>query len=270
MSMGLSAWVIGLRRSRGFATAVTPSVTGPLPAARGAAMVERVAATGELRLVRVLICDDHTLVRAGLRRLLDSFDGIEVVAEASTADEAVLRSRQVLPDIVLLDLSMPGRSGFDALAELRQVCPESAVVIMSMHDDALHVREALARGAIGFVVKDAAPAELEIAIHAAAAGRTFLSPQVSAPQLQGYRSSRAGAAQGGNGQGGNDDVDNLPRRQREIFGALGAGRTSKQIAADLGISVKTVETHRARMMEALGCRNAGELLRVAMRHHDRP
>lgn len=221
---------------------------------------------GERRLVRVLICDDHTLVRAGLRRLLDSFDGIEVVAEASNADEAVLRSRQVLPDIVLLDLSMPGRSGFDALAELRQVCPESAVVIMSMHDDALHVREALARGAIGFVVKDAAPAELEIAIRAAAAGRTFLSPQVSAPQLQGYRS-----AKGGNGSGGNDDeVDNLPRRQREIFGALGAGRTTKQIAADLGISVKTVETHRSRMMETLGCRNAGELLRVAMRHHDRP
>ncbi len=231
---------------------------------------------GENRLVRVLICDDHTLVRAGLRRLLDSFDGIEVVAEASTADEAVLRSRQVLPDIVLLDLSMPGRSGFDALAELRVVCPESAVVIMSMHDDALHVREALARGAIGFVVKDAAPAELEIAVRAAAAGRTFLSPQVSAPQLQGYRASRTGAAPSrtandGTSKGGHDgEVDHLPRRQREIFGALGAGRTTKQIAADLGISVKTVETHRARMMETLGCRNAGELLRVAMRHHDRP
>ena len=223
--------------------------------------------------MRVLICDDHTLVRAGLRRLLDSFDGIEVVAEASNADEAVLRSQQVLPDIVLLDLSMPGRSGFAALAELRQICPESAVVIMSMHDDALHVREALARGAIGFVVKDAAPAELEIAIRAAAAGRTFLSPQVSAPQLQGYRAAKSGSAKAGNGNGsaGNDDeVDNLPRRQREIFGALGAGRTTKQIAADLGISVKTVETHRSRMMEALGCRNAGELLRVAMRHHDRP
>lgn len=226
--------------------------------------------------MRVLICDDHTLVRAGLRRLLDSFDGIEVVAEASSADEAVLRSRQVLPDIVLLDLSMPGRSGFDALAELQQVCPESAVVIMSMHDDALHVREALARGALGFVVKDAAPAELEIAIRAAAAGRTFLSPQVSAPQLQGYRSSRGGATKGdatmaGNGAGGHDDgIDHLPRRQREVFAALGAGRTTKQIAADLDISIKTVETHRARMMETLGCRNAGELLRVAMRHHDRP
>lgn len=218
----------------------------------------------DLRLVRVLICDDHTLVRAGLRRLLESFDDIEVVAEASTADEAVVRSRQLLPHIVLLDLSMPGRNGFDALVELRRTCPETAVVIMSMHDDALHVRESLARGAIGFVVKEAAPAELEIAIRAAAAGRTFLSPQVSAPQLHGYRNGRHGKSSD------QDDIESLPRRQREILQALGAGRTTKQIASDLGISVKTVETHRSRMMETLGCRNAGELLRVAMRHHDRP
>lgn len=208
-------------------------------------------------MVRVVICDDHTLVRAGLRRVLESFDGIEVIAEASNADEVVLKAHQLLPDVVLLDLSMPGRSGFEALAELRRVCPESAVVIMSMHNDAAHVREALARGASCFVVKEAAPAELEIAIRAAATGRTFLSPQVSAPQLQGYRPGKSG------------DVDSLPRRQREILNALGAGRSTKQIAADLGISIKTVETHRSRMMENLGCRNAGELLRMAMRHHER-
>lgn len=216
-------------------------------------------------MVRVLICDDHTLVRAGLRRLLDSFDGIEVVAEASNADEALVRALQTLPDIVLLDLSMPGRSGFEALTELRRTQPDIAVVIMSMHDDAVQVREALLRGANGFVVKEAAPAELEIAIRAAASGRTYLSPQVSAPQLQGYRSGKAG---NGNGKH-TDDVESLPRRQREVLDALGAGRTTKQIAADLGISIKTVETHRSRMMEALGCRNATELLRVAMRHHDR-
>lgn len=208
--------------------------------------------------MRVLICDDHTLVRAGLRRLLESFNEIEVVAEAGNGDEAVLRAQQSLPDIVLLDLSMPGRSGFETLTELRRCCPESAVVIMSMHDDATHVREALARGASGFVVKEAAPAELEIALRAAFAGRTFLSPQVSAPQLRSHRSTR-----------GNGDVDNLPRRQREILSALGAGRSTKQIAADLTISVKTVESHRSRMMDALGCRNAVELLRVAMRLHDR-
>lgn len=206
-------------------------------------------------MVRVLICDDHTLVRAGLRRLVDSFDGVEVIAEACNADEAVLRAKQELPDVVLMDVTMPGRSGFDALAELRVARPEIAVVIMSMHDDSLHVREALQRGACGFVVKEAAPAELEVAIRAAAAGRTFLSPQVFAPHAPQARVLHG-------------DVDRLSRRQREILEALGAGRTTKQIAGDLGLSVKTVETHRSRMMEVLGCRNSVELLRVAMRVHD--
>ena len=114
--------------------------------------------------MRVLICDDHTLVRAGLRRLLESFDGIDVVAEAANGDEAVIKARQHLPDAILLDLSMPGRSGFETLDELRKVVPESPVVIMSMHDDPIHVRAALSRGASGFVVKEAAPAELEIAL----------------------------------------------------------------------------------------------------------
>jgi len=210
-------------------------------------------------LLRVLLCDDHTLVRAGLKRLLEGFDQVEVVAEAASADEAVIKAQQQHPHVVMLDLAMPGRSGFEALVELRRVCPDTAVVIMSMHDDATQVREALARGASGFIVKEAAPAELEIALRAAAAGRTYLSPQVSAPQLR-NGSAPAPAA---------DPVASLPPRQREILAALGAGRTSKQIAADLGISLKTVETHRARMMATLGCRNAVELLRLAVRAHDR-
>jgi DNA-binding NarL/FixJ family response regulator len=206
------------------------------------------------RRVRVLICDDHNLIRAGLRRLVESFDDMVVVAEAASADEAVSRTQASGPDVVLLDLSMPGRSGFDALDELRRVAPDVAVVIMSMHDDTGHVREALARGARGFVVKEAAPAELEIALRAACAGRTFLSPQVSAAVLAdaGARTRRSA------------DRSGLPPRQREILAALGAGRTTKQIAADLGISIKTVETHRARLMEALGCRNATELVRTAV------
>ncbi|MFP7722185.1 response regulator transcription factor [Lysobacter sp. A3-1-A15] len=209
--------------------------------------------------MRVLICDDHTLIRAGLRRLVESFDDMQVVAEAASADEAVIRAREHHPEAVLLDLSMPGRSGFEALDELRRVCPDSAVVIMSMHDDATHVREALARGASGFVVKEAAPAELEIALRAAAAGRTYLSPQVSAPQLRGNRPDKPDARTA---------VDTLPPRQREILVLLGKGRTTKQIAGDLGISGKTVETHRARLMETLGCRNSVELLRTALRLHD--
>ncbi|GAB3735863.1 response regulator transcription factor [Luteimonas pelagia] len=208
--------------------------------------------------MRILICDDHTLVRAGLRRLLEGFADLEVVAEASSADEAVVKAQAHHPDAILLDLSMPGRGGLDALDELRRTVPGSAVVMMSMHDDPQHVRAALERGARGFVVKDAAPAELEIALRAATSGRTFLSPQVSGPQLQANHRPRRGTTEA------------LSPRQREILGALGAGRTSKQIAADLGISIKTVETHRARIMEALGCRNAVELLRVAVRLHDGP
>lgn len=215
--------------------------------------------SGVTNVIRVLICDDHALVRAGVRRLLETMDGVEVVGESGSADDVVMRARQTLPDIVVLDLSLKGRSGFDALTELRLAVPETQAVILSMHEDVLHVREALSRGALCYVVKDAQPAELEIALRAAVNGRTFLSPQVSAPQLRSYRAERAPG-----------DVENLPRRQREILNALGAGRSTKQIAADLAISIKTVETHRSRMMEALGCRNAGELLRIAMRHHDRP
>ena len=205
--------------------------------------------------MRVLICDDHNLIRAGLRRLVESFDGIEVVGEAASADEAILRTRELEPHVVLLDLSMPGRSGFDALDELARTAPDTAVVIMSMHDDVTHVREALARGARGFVVKEAAPAELEIALRAAFEGRVFLSPKVSSAMLQDAQAPRRPQRQ---------DPAQLPPRQREILAMLGAGRTTKQIAADLGISIKTVETHRARLMEALGCRNAVELVRTAV------
>lgn len=210
--------------------------------------------------MRVLLCDDHNLIRAGLRRLVESFDGMEVVGEAASADEAVLRARELDPHVVLLDLSMPGRSGFDALDELRRVAPNTAVVIMSMHDDAPHVREALARGASGFVVKEAAPAELEIALRAAFEGRVFLSPKVSSAMLADAHAPRRAQRQ---------DPSMLPPRQREILALLGAGRTTKQIAADLGISIKTVETHRARIMEALGCRNAVELVRTAVQWNGR-
>lgn len=203
--------------------------------------------------MRILLVDDHTLVRAGIRRLLESLADIEVVAEASDAEQALVAVRQYLPDLVLLDLSLPGRSGFEVISELRRIRPETMIVIMSMHDDPDHVREALDRGAIGYVVKEAAPAELELALRAAATGQTFLSPKVSA-QLLGpmLRQERVG-------------IHALTPRQREILRALGRGKSSKEIAADLGISIKTVETHRARMMESLGCRRASDLLRTAMK-----
>ncbi len=205
--------------------------------------------------VRVLIVDDHTLVRAGLCRLLQTFGGVLVVGEASNADQALELAVLHRPEVVLMDLSLPGRSGLEALSDIRRRVPQARVVMMSMHDDTAHVRDALDRGAVGFVVKDAAPQELEIALRAAHSGQVFLSPQIStrmlAPMLGRERPTGIAA---------------LSPRQRQILRQLGNGRTTKEIAAELGISVKTVETHRARMMEALGCRRANDLLLLAVRH----
>ena len=206
--------------------------------------------------MRVLLADDHTLVRAGIRRLIESHADIEVVAEARHGDEALDLAAATRPDIALVDLEMPGKGGLEVAEELRERYPGIAVVIMSMHDDPSYVRAALDRGVLGFIVKEAAPAELEIALRAASAGQTFLSPKVSARML-------APAASAKKAETG---IDALSPRQREILILLGQGKATKEIAAALDISVKTVETHRARMMEVLGVRRAGELLRLAMKH----
>ncbi|MDC7807321.1 response regulator transcription factor [Luteimonas sp BLCC-B24] len=204
--------------------------------------------------MRVLIVDDHTLVRAGLSRLLQGFDAVDVCAEASRADEALHLALIHRPDVVLMDLSLPGRSGIEAMAAIHAELPATRVLIMSMHDDSQHVRSALERGASGFVVKDAAPLELELALRTALAGEVFLSPRLS---------SRMMAPLLGRPKG--DGVESLSHRQRQILDMIGRGLSSKEIASDLGISVKTVETHRARMMEALGCRRANELVLLAAR-----
>lgn len=205
--------------------------------------------------VRVLIVDDHTLVRAGICRLLQSLPDVEVVAEACNAQQAIDLAIIHRPDVILLDLSLPDRSGLEILRPLQEALPQTKVVIMSMHNDPTQVRSALDRGCAGFIVKEAAPMELELALRAAAAGQVFLSPQVSskmlAPMLANSRPT---------------GIQALSPRQREILGKLGGGMSSKEIAAVLGISVKTVETHRARMMESLGCRRANDLLLLAARH----
>ena len=206
--------------------------------------------------MRVLIVDDHTLVRAGLSRLLQTFAGVDVVAEASNADQAIDLATIHRPDLVLLDLSLPGRTGLEALSVILERAPGTRVVMMSMHDDPLHVRDALDRGAAGFVVKDAAPMELELALRSALGGDVFLSPRISsrmiAPLLG--KAKPAGVAA-------------LPPRQREILAQIGRGLSSKEIAADLGISVKTVETHRAAVMHKLKLRTTAELVRYAVRNN---
>ncbi len=205
--------------------------------------------------MRVLIVDDHTLVRAGIARLLQALADVDVVAEAATAQQAVDLAIIHRPDLILLDISLPDRSGLDVIQPLRNAVAGVKVVMMSMYSDPVQVRHALDHGCAGFVVKDAAPMELELALRSAAAGQVFLSPQVSSKMLAPMLGKQAPTG-----------VEALPPRQREIFHKLGAGKSSKEIAALLGISVKTVETHRARMMEALGCRRANELLLMAARY----
>ena len=205
--------------------------------------------------MRVLIVDDHTLVRAGIGRLLQALPDVDVVAEACNGQQALDMAAIHRPDLILLDLSLPDRSGLELLPLLRDSLPQTRVVMMSMHDDSGHVRDALDRGAAGFVVKDAAPQELELALQAAHSGQVFLSPQISARMLAPLlnRERPTGIAA-------------LSPRQRQILRRLGNGQNTKEIAVELGISAKTVETHRARMMEALGCRRASDLLLLAARH----
>lgn len=210
--------------------------------------------------MRLLIVDDHTLVRAGITRLLQGLPDVDVVAEACNAREALDMAAIHRPDVILLDLSLPDRNGLDLLEPLRDALPLTRVVIMSMHSDEAQIRTALDRGCAGFVVKEAAPMELELALRAAMAGQVFLSPQVSSRMLG------ASSRNNGKGAGKATGLQALSPRQREILRDLGNGMSSKEIAASLGISVKTVETHRARMMESLGCRRANELLLLAARH----
>ncbi|MGY0633005.1 response regulator [Luteimonas sp. A478] len=208
--------------------------------------------------MRVLIVDDHTFVRAGLVRLLQGFDNVDVCGDASRAEEALDLSLIHRPDVVLMDLSLPGRNGLEAMADILAELPDIRVLIMSMHDDPLHVQAALEQGSAGFIVKDAAPLELELALRTAHAGEVFISPRLSSRMMAPLFAR--GKAEG---------VDALSPRQRQILGMIGNGLGNKEIGAQLGISVKTVETHRARMMEALGCRRATELVLLAARHQQR-
>jgi DNA-binding NarL/FixJ family response regulator len=203
--------------------------------------------------VRVLLADDHTLVRAGIRRIVEGFADMEVVAEARDGREAIDMIALHRPDVAVVDLAMPVLDGFAVTRQVRADYPGTAVVIMSMHTDTSYVRQAMSAGAIGFVVKEAAPAELELALNAAMLGQTFLSPKVSGRMMNpGLRRDPG------------DKLGELSPRQREILARLARGQSTKEIASDLAISVKTVETHRARMMETLGVRRGTDLVRFAI------
>jgi DNA-binding NarL/FixJ family response regulator len=205
--------------------------------------------------IRVLLADDHVLVRAGIRSLLDAMAQVEVVGEAGSGEEAITLAAQLRPDVVLMDIAMKGMNGLDATARLREQFPEVRVIVLSMYSSEEYVLQALRAGASGYLVKDAATAELELALRAAVRGETWLSASISRQTVDGYaRRMGAGAEQ-----------EALTPRQREVLGMIARGRSTKEIAYELGLSVKTVETHRAQIMERLGIRDVAGLVRYAIR-----
>jgi len=202
--------------------------------------------------VRILVCDDHALLRTGLRRLLDSEPDFAVVGEAATAAAAVENAAALAPDVVILDVFLPDRSGIDALPDLLARSPRTKVLVLSMHDDPGYVRRAFAAGAAGYLLKEAAPEELAEAVREVGAGRRYLHPELGARLAADAPAGRSA------------DSKPLSRRESEVMQLLALGYTNQEIAAELGISVRTAETHRAHVMRKLGLSTRAEIVRFAL------
>lgn len=208
--------------------------------------------------IRVLLADDHTLVRAGIKSLLGEIATVDVVAEAGSGQQAVELAATLNPDIVLMDVSMQDLGGLDAAEAILKKSPSTRVIMLSMYDAEEYVTRAFRVGASGYVLKDAAPEELEFALRAVIGGETYMSPRVSSRVVERY-ARRSVENRGETG------LDLLSPRQIEILKAIAEGGSTKQIAFDLGVSVKTVETHRAQIMERLETRDIAGLVRFAVR-----
>lgn len=209
-----------------------------------------------MNTIRLLLADDHTLVRAGIRGLLQGLPGISVVDEAGDGHEAVEKAAALSPDVVLLDISMPNLNGLDAASRIIALPAAPRVVVLSMHPSEEYVLRALRAGCSGYLLKRSAVTELEVAIRAVARGETYLSPAVSKQVVDDY------LGRVGHGSG---PLDALTPRQREILQLVAEGHTSKDIAQTLGLSFKTVEAHRAQIMERLGLHDLPALVRFAVR-----
>lgn len=209
-----------------------------------------------MTLIRVLLADDHTLVRAGIRGLLKGLPGIEVVGETGEGHDALRLAETLRPDVVLLDIGMPGLNGLEVTARLTKLNPAIRVVILSMHRSEEYVLQALRAGAAGYLLKGSAVAELEVAIRAVARGETYLSPPVSKRVVDDYLSRTGGST---------DSLAALTPRQREILQLVAEGHTSKEVAQRLGVSYRTIEVHRHQLMKRLGVHDLPGLVRFAVR-----
>jgi DNA-binding NarL/FixJ family response regulator len=203
--------------------------------------------------VRVVIVDDHAVVRSGLRLLLDTEDDIETVGEAGTAREALFEVRARKPDIVLMDVGLPDRSGIEAAPDVLKEVPAAKVLILSMEDDSSYVRQAFAAGVSGYVLKEAADVELVAAVRQVAAGERYVDPTLGARMAAADAEAAAQA-----------ETDPLSDREREVLRLLALGHTNQEIAKTLYISVRTAETHRAHIMQKLRLNTRAELVRHAI------
>jgi two-component system response regulator NreC len=211
-----------------------------------------------MKTIRVLLADDHNLIRAGLRLVVSQQADFVVAGEAENGRQAVALAQQLKPDVVVMDIKMPDLNGIEACQQIREALPDTQVVMLSMHSDEAYVLRALKAGARAYLLKDSAEADLARAIRAAAEGKSFFSPAVGKVLLEDYmrKLQRTGAE---------DSYELLSPREREILQLVAEGKSSKEIANLLNLSVYTVETHRAKLMQKLNLRSVPELILYAVR-----
>jgi DNA-binding NarL/FixJ family response regulator len=205
-------------------------------------------------VTRVLLADDHTLVRAGVRRILESDPAVSVVGEVADGAAALAALEEMEVDVLVLDLSMPGIDGFEVLRRAREIAPEIKVLVLSMHADSEYVERAVREGADGYLLKDSAVQDLVAAIEAVRAGRSYYSPQVQRQLADLLRKPVTASP-----------LADLTERELEVLKRIAEGLSTKEIAARFDISARTVETHRANLMRKLGLRSAAQLVRLAIR-----
>jgi two-component system, NarL family, response regulator NreC len=206
-------------------------------------------------VIRIVLIDDHAVVRSGLSLLLDAEDDIEVVGEGGSAQDALFRARALKPDVMLLDVVMPGESGIEVLPKLLRESPQTKVLVLSMQDDPSYVREAFAAGASGYVLKEAVDEEVVTAVREIANGGSYVHPTLGARMVAAEAQERAAA-----------EADPLSDREREVLRLLALGHTNQEIAQSLYISVRTAESHRAHIMQKLSLTTRAELVRYALSH----
>jgi two-component system response regulator NreC len=206
------------------------------------------------RIIRILLADDHRLVRQGFKLILQSQDDMEVVGESANGREAVEQAVALRPDVVVMDVTMPELSGIEATRRIRGSAPYSHVLALSVHRDGVYVREIVRAGAEGYILKESADTELLAAVRAVAEGNSYLSPEVTGALLKDYRKHAT------------TPLDLLSPREREILQSIAEGKTNKDIAEYLNLSVYTVDGHRTRIMEKLGLHSLGQLIRFAVKN----